>query len=455
MLFCGIDIGTTNTKALLVNSGGLIIDRMVIGQQPQVDIHRIDANIWYQHFCAVMEKFHSHFVNESVYVSMATQGSSFALLDKNFKAIAPAWIWTGRATLETVKRLESNFTANELYDSTGWQPLEFLIPCKLREYYESNVNHNTNYHYLVTVPDYITSQLAQAPITDITNAQMTGFLDIKSSVWRKDICEWARCEIGAMSQVVNENRIIFEKINTPWGKINITTSSHDQYAAMEAAGIINSSAMLGCGTAWVLNGKHNTPIYDNKEYIVHPGRDLYGGYGFILSLGAVGQVFERLLNRCDINYERLAQLEKTFDLKCIPNGTIDTSVPDNCFDTAAVILCYMQAISARVLFYMEKLGINNNLGKLIMAGGAAKSSVWPQILADMCGIMVETVEFQEFTALGAALFAKYAATGERAGFEMLSTTKKLYLPSEKRLYGKWYANIQRPYLKNAGIRAIM
>ena len=454
MLFCGIDIGTTNTKAILVDICGLVVDRMAIGQQPRADMHRIDAQVWYQHFCEVMEKFCPYFVNESVYVSLTTQGGSFTVLDKNFKAAAPAWVWTGQAKSETVNLLESDFGVKGYYTITGWQPLGFLMPCKLREYYESQANQNKSHRHIVTTPDYITSQLAQKPVTDVTNAQMTGLFDIQSGVWRKDICEWAHCEVDAMSSVVSDNKVIFEKIKTPWGKINLTTSSHDQYATMEAAGIDNGSAMLGCGTAWVVNGKSDKPVYDSNAYIVHPGRDLQSGYGFIATLGAVGQVFERLLKKHSISYETLGRLEKGFDLKCIPNDFIDVQVFDNCPDAAAAILCYMQAIAAQVLFCMEELGIKNNLHKLIMIGGAANSSVWPQILADVCGIPVETVEFQEFTALGAALFAKYAATGDRSGFELLPISRKLCHPSGKNLYSDWYVNIQRPCLKKAGMELL-
>jgi len=453
MLFCGIDIGTTNTKAILLNHSGLVIDRLVISQQERADMHRIDVHIWYQHFSAVMEQFCPHFANESVYVSLATQGASFALLDKNFEPVTPAWVWTGQAKPETVNLMESDFGTKEYCAITGWQPLGSLIPCKLREYHERQANKDKQYHYLVTVPDYITSQLIRSPVTDVTNAQMTGFFDIQSGIWRKDICDWAHCKIDAMSRIVSDNNVIFERIKTSWGRINVTTSSHDQYAAMEAAGIENGSAMLGTGTVWVLNGKADKLLYDKKTFGVHPGRDLYGGYGFIASLGAVGQIFEQLLKKYNVSFGSLTKLEKKFDLGDIPMHFIDLQAPGT-GDVAKAILRYMQGIAAKVLFYMEELGIKSNLHKLTMTGGATESSVWPQILADICRIPVEAVEFQEFTALGAALFAKYAVTHDRSGFELLSAAKKLYYPSNENLYGGWYVNIQQSCLKKTGMELL-
>jgi sugar (pentulose or hexulose) kinase len=451
MLFCGIDIGTTNTKALLVDGNGLIINRMVIGQRQRPDMHRIDAQVWYQQFCNVMDNFCPHFLNETVYVSLTTQGASFALLDKDFKAVAPAWVWTGHAASETVKLLELTFNANEYYAITGWQPLEFLVPCKLREYDESPSNRSRQFHHLVTVPDYIISQLAQRAITDITNAQMTGLFDIQSGVWREDICRWAHCGVDAMSSVVTDNKVILENIRTPWGKINLTTSSHDQYAAMTAAGIDAHSAMLGSGTAWALDGKSNFPVYDNTAYIVHPGRDLQGGYGFIATLGAVGQAFEKLLRKHDISYEWLTKHEKHFDLTQLPNNFVDIPILDLHHDGATAVLFFMQAIAAQVLFCLERLEIKGKLQKLIMTGGATQSSVWTQILADVCMMPVETIEFPEFTAMGAVLLAKHAVRQNTDGSQCFATGRKIYQPSDKHHYTDWYANVQRPYLQKKGI----
>jgi autoinducer 2 (AI-2) kinase len=43
--------------------------------------------------------------------------------------------------------------------------------------------------------------------------------------------------------------------------------------------------------------------------------------------------------------------------------------------------------------------------KIVFAGGASKSVLWPQILADVLGILVEVPAVKEATALGAAIMA--------------------------------------------------
>jgi autoinducer 2 (AI-2) kinase len=47
----------------------------------------------------------------------------------------------------------------------------------------------------------------------------------------------------------------------------------------------------------------------------------------------------------------------------------------------------------------------NRPGKVVFAGGASKSTLWPQILADVLGIPVQVPVVKEATSLGAALLA--------------------------------------------------
>ena len=77
------------------------------------------------------------------------------------------------------------------------------------------------------------------------------------------------------------------------------TGSHDQYAAMEAAGLEkDKSVMLGTGTAWVINGRTSRPLFDDRQFQIHPGTDLHPDcYGFIITLWQIGAGFDRLLSR--------------------------------------------------------------------------------------------------------------------------------------------------------------
>ena len=88
--------------------------------------------------------------------------------------------------------------------------------------------------------------------------------------------------------------------------------------------------------------------------------------------------------------------------------------------------------------------------KIVFAGGASKSDLWPQILADVLGIPVEVPVVKEATALGAAIMAGIGVgifSNIKEGAKNLVKIEKTFLPDmEKRgVYDSAYKNWQEVY----------
>jgi autoinducer 2 (AI-2) kinase len=88
--------------------------------------------------------------------------------------------------------------------------------------------------------------------------------------------------------------------------------------------------------------------------------------------------------------------------------------------------------------------------KIVFAGGAAKSSLWPQILADVLEINVEVPVVKEATALGAAIMAGkgigvYSSVKEAA--KSLAKTEKTFTPDaqNREVYEKAYNTWKTTY----------
>jgi len=93
--------------------------------------------------------------------------------------------------------------------------------------------------------------------------------------------------------------------------------------------------------------------------------------------------------------------------------------------------------------------------KIVFAGGAAKSNLWPQILADVLDLPVEVPVVKEATALGAAIMAGkgiglYSSVKEAA--RTLVKTERTFTPNKKnrevydKMYDKWKA-VYKPILE--------
>jgi len=88
--------------------------------------------------------------------------------------------------------------------------------------------------------------------------------------------------------------------------------------------------------------------------------------------------------------------------------------------------------------------------KTVFAGGAAKSSLWPQILADVLGIPVDVPVVKEATALGAAIMAGKGVglfTSVKDAVRSLVKIEKTFLPNKEngKVYEKAYQNWKAAY----------
>jgi len=88
--------------------------------------------------------------------------------------------------------------------------------------------------------------------------------------------------------------------------------------------------------------------------------------------------------------------------------------------------------------------------KLVFAGGAAKSKLWPKILADVLGIPVDVPVVKEATSLGAAIMAGkgigvYTSVNEAA--KKLVKIEKTFIPdnNNKKVYNKAYMDWKAAY----------
>lgn len=444
MLFCGIDIGTTNTKAIIIDKDARPRGKVHINGQADTQKSALSAKLWNDSFCQVLEEFKSQGLmdNEKLFCSITTQGGSFVLLDSNFQPISPAHSWMERNSEETAWDLQDKFGKKSYYHKTGWQPDSWLMACKLKDLAAQGVFETADVKYIATVPEYIQAQLTSDFVTDITNAQVTGMCDYKAGQWCPDILEWVGIKQDLLPKIIDELNIVEEDVPTPSGMISLVTSSHDQYAAMFAAGLeTDKSIMLGTGTAWVINGKSIKPIVD-ENYLVHPGRDLLPNqFGFIATMGAIGAGFEKLLQRLNVNIQDLPQIESNFNPTDIPKEPLiadfDKGTIEGDFDQATSIRRYMEVAASAVAYLLQK--IQPDAQKLVMTGGATQSNYWPQALANICNITIETLNLPEFTAYGAALFAR-AASGSNGNKQMSLNDffeLKVYQPQKAYYYDNW------------------
>ena len=108
-------------------------------------------------------------------------------------------------------------------------------------------------------------------------------------------------------------------------------------------------------------------------------------------------------------------------------------------------MAWAASLVRRQIEHAESLAVGK---PIVMTGGAAKSTIWPQIIADLCNVTVQAIVFDELTAYGAACYAADAAGKpfDSTLHEIAQT--RIYEPVNPDSYQQWYDMIF-PGAKNA------
>ena len=272
MFFCGIDVGTTNTKAVLVDGSGGILDSALITNHNEINM----PSNWIDYFHRILKKLKAPKKSE-IACCFATQGGSFIFLDSSYRPISKVYSWTELADRCQAENLREVFGTNGFYSYTGWQPDEWLACCKIRQLIKNRYS-DKSFEHIAFVPEFINSQLFGKFITDATNAQITGLFDFNSKSWDQKFCDWAKIQTCQLAKISIKPEIIHKNLVMEGYNVSFTTSIHDQYAAMAALNLEkDKEVMLATGTAWVLNVRTKKPLFDNAKNIMHPGYDIMTG----------------------------------------------------------------------------------------------------------------------------------------------------------------------------------
>ncbi|MBN2210079.1 MAG: hypothetical protein JW709_01670 [Sedimentisphaerales bacterium] len=426
MVFCGIDIGSTNAKGILLDQKGDILSRISIpNPSPTKKV------FWYDYFAFIMNHFSLQDISNhnSIYCSITSQGGSFVLVDDRFQPVSPMYLWTeahpGQPYADTYMKEHNQ---DEFYRLTGWQVRGWLPIFKLKGIDKGS------FRKVALVPDFIYAQMTGKLMTDITNAQMTGFCNFENKCWSSPLMLWAGVDAARLPEICDATQTVFPNVRTAWGSLNLVTSSHDQYAAMNAVGLeSDKDIMLASGTAWVINSRRSRPVYDMETNKLHPGRDVATKYyGNISVIGRLGEGFHDFLCRLGVNYTQLAAMEDEMLSMVLPDKAFGASEYDTQPSKPVAIKGYMKWMAEVVRNDLDRYGFIDGLEHIVLTGGAAISRVLPQVLADVCGIGVKAIVFPELTAYGAA---KHAAQAAGVKFEKqledIAKTRK-FLPATRR-----------------------
>lgn len=479
----GIDVGTTGTKSLLFSEDGVLLGsayRAYPTVMPTLDRREQDPEDWWR---AVVDTVREICTDPGVCrnvvgVSLSLQGGTMVPVDENGAAVRPAMVWSDkRCAQQKEAYLCEVGDADTMYRKTGWKLGNGLNANQIRWMRNNEPENFARTKLFLSVPDYISLKMTGVAACDMSDAGINQLADIRKLAYDPQLLAFAGISEAQLPKLVRSGDVIGHLTPEAAAELGLTTDcvlvagAHDQYAVALGAGACNAGDIfIGSGTAWVVTAIGDHPDFDSgfaQSVAASPGK-----WGTLRSLGTGGVCIEwwrknltvgeggELIPYEAINAEvskRRAAEDGLFFYPFSGRATqekgfrkatfVGLDLSHDRFDMARAI---MEGVAFQIVWMMEAFKTKPSKEGLKLAGGAAKSELWCQILADVANLPVRIPEVADLACVGAAVMAGTGCgvfASQEEGCRRLAVKERLIQPDPGR--AGQYAALRKEYQRYA------
>ncbi len=426
----GIDVGTNGTKSVLFTTEGTFVDLAYKGYDllyPREGWVEQRATDWWDALVETVRQLlaRNKVAQRVVALSLSAQGGATVPIDKEFRPMSNAVSWLDMRAREVQPLIERQISEGELERICGWNRLyccNFPVVVWFRE---KNIDLFKNARYFASTIDFINYRLTGLFVIDFSNLALTEFLDIQKQDWSEGLLAIAGIDRSRIPEIVPSGILIGSLTKETAGelglssKVLVVSGGHDQYCANIGAGAIHDGdCVLSSGTAWVLLATSDRLLRDG-EGLIHPGihlmKDKYGLMSAVSSAGDSLNWYQRSffgkhsleklgdrVSKVNAGSEGLIFIPK-FTSKSKKASFIDVDTIHGRMHFARAVYEGVALANEHHMRAFERIGMK--IKKIHMIGGGARSTLWPQIVADVSDIPVEIPEQKEAACAGAAILA--------------------------------------------------
>jgi len=495
-LLLGIDLGTTLIKAIIFTSDGVEVgssEREVQVDYPRPGWAEQDPEmLWRVTASVIREALNRSHVDPSEIAGVSLTGQmhgTFLIDDDGRPARPKAIIWLDSRSKNILREYYDRNLADRIYDITGWRlitSMQLMHLLWLKEN-ESKVLERTR--IFMACKDYIRYRLTGVPLTDLTDASVTGLMDIRNGVWSEEILELTGIPTHILPEIkvpwecageVTEEaaRITGLKAGTP-----VAVGAGDICSTALGAGVVNPGQLTAIiGTAGVYELAVDEIVLDKERkysvaYHAVPGRWLLAT--FQMTAGAALRWFkdefcyeERVkakekgvtpyvlmdeeaasspVGANGIIFHPFLQGERSPFVNPDARGILfGLGLWSKRRDVIRAILEGVALAARDNVELFKKKGLK--IKEVRLTGGGAKSPLWSQILTDVLGVKLVIPKVKDCGALGSAIEAGVVSRVFKdpyEGVERMIRVEKEYRPNSKNVekYEKLFRLYRRLYEK--------
>ena len=435
----GIDVGTTGTKTILFDQSGEPLRhayRAYSTDHPNIGESEQNPGDWWQAIVDTVREVTPDCGSQVAAISLSTQGGNLVPVDEKGEPVRPAIVWNDyRFTHQREQYLQEVGPAETLYRTCGWKLGKGLPLLAIRYMRDCEPALFAKCHKFLSVPSYVALKMTGNTKVDISNAGIEQLTDIRAFRYDKKLLDFAGIQESQLAQVVPSGTVIGKLTREAAEAMGLSENAclvagaHDQYAVSLGAGAVSAGDILiGSGTCWVVTASGSEE--DFASGLAQSVAAVPGLWGTLRSLSSGGVCLEWLRNNIfagedgkTLNYDTInAQAAK---LRAAEDGLffypfkgiygedsfskgafVGMDLSHNRFHLARAV---MEGVVFQILWIMESFKTKPSPEGLKLAGGASKSDLWPQILADVSGLPVRIPKVADLACVGAAILAGVGA----------------------------------------------
>lgn len=395
-------------------------------------------------------------------------------VDGQFCPLHPAIVWNDRRCEREAQDFAERFGRQYLYEKSGWHLGRGLSAMEILWLRRNKPEVFAKAAMFLSVPDYISAKLTGIPALDLSSAGINQLANIRAGKYNAEVLEFIDVQPEQLGKIVRSGEIIGPLTSQAAEELGLTeqtlliAGAHDQYAVAAGAGCHKAGDILvGTGTAWVVTALSEGPDFESG---FSQSVSAFGGlWGSLVSLSNGGvclEWFRRKLTaagREPLPYQAINAMAKRSGAGAngvlfYPNfggGVRLTSAPatkgtflglELSHDSGDIARAIMEGVAFQTIWILEKFREKYTVSQLKLSGGAAKSPLWRQIIADIAGLPVQAPDMADLACVGAALLAGvgsgvYKSADE--GYRRLAVREKEILPDAanvekyRRLFAKY------------------
>ena len=442
----GIDVGTSSTKALLIDESGKVLKSVAPEYEFQTPkplwAESDPADWWSATIEAIKSLLEDIDPGQVVGLGLTGQMHGLVCLDKSGDVLRPCIMWNDQRTADQCREMTARIGEDDVIAITGNPILPGFTAPKLRWVQENEPEVYERIDKILLPKDYIRYKLSGEFFTDVSDASGMSLLDVRQRHWARYILNEFQWPESWLPEVT-ESPVASTKLSTEAASLTglpaglpIIAGGGDQAAQAVGCGIVREgviSTTLGTsGVVFAHSDEYRVESKGRLHAFCHAVPGKWHLMGVMLSAAGSYQWFRNQLCGEEVNqeketgrdaYEILNEAAASISpgaegllfLPYLSGERTPYPDPNARGSFVGLSLRHTKAHMTRAVLEGVSYGLNDSLElmrsmgispeNIVLSGGGAKSPLWRQMLADVFNTRCSMVNATEGAAYGAALLA--------------------------------------------------